>query len=99
MRREIFLFSPANTTPLAPRLEAMASGLPVIVSNTSGVSEIITHGKDGFIINHPIDAKEIANNIHVLLEKETREQMGIDARQKSEMYSFEANVEKNSSYL
>ncbi|MEK6558908.1 MAG: glycosyltransferase family 4 protein, partial [Planctomycetota bacterium] len=91
---DIFVFPSEYDAFGTACLEAMASGLPVIVSNTSGVSEIITHGKDGFIINHPIDAKEIANNIHVLLEKEPREQMGIDARQKSEMYSFEANVEK-----
>lgn len=70
----------------------MASGLPVIASKTSGVSEIITHGKDGFIINHPIDAKEIAIYVNLLLEK--GEQMGSAARQKSEMYSLKANIEK-----
>ena len=91
---DIFVFPSEYDAFGTACLEAMASGLPVIISNTSGASEIITHGKDGFIINHPINAKEIAHNIHVLLEKETREQMGIDARQKSEMYSFEANVEK-----
>ena len=75
-------------------LEAMASGLPVITSKTSGVSEIITQGVDGFIINHPIDAKEIANYITVLLEKEKREQIGAAARIKSERFSLEVNVTK-----
>ena len=75
-------------------LEAMASGLPVIASKTSGVSEIITHDKDGFVINHPINAQEIAHYIHLLLEEEKRGQMGTAARQKAELYSFEANVEK-----
>ena len=91
---DIFVFPSEYDAFGTACLEAMASGLPVIVSKTSGVSEIVAHGKDGFIINHPIDAKEIANHINVLLEKETRVQMGSAARQKSEMYSFEANVEK-----
>ena len=72
----------------------MASGLPVIASRTSGVSEIISHRTDGFIINHPIAAKEIADYIKVLLEKETRENMGAAARKTSEAFSFNANVVK-----
>lgn len=75
-------------------LEAMASGLPVIVSKMSGASEIITHGKDGFVINHPISAREIVQYVNLLLEKEKRDQVGLAARQKSEVYSFEANTEK-----
>lgn len=75
-------------------LEAMASGLPIIVSRTSGVSEIINHGTDGFVINHPVDADEIAGYITVLLEKEKRGQIGAAARKKSEIFSLEANVTK-----
>jgi glycosyltransferase involved in cell wall biosynthesis len=39
-----------------PPLEAMACGLPVIVSRQAGVSEVITHGMDGFILEDPRDA-------------------------------------------
>ena len=91
---DIFVFPSEYDAFGTACLEAMASGLPVITSKTSGVSEIITQGVDGFIINHPIDAKEIANYINLLLEKEKREHMGSAARQKSEMYSFDANIEK-----
>ena len=91
---DIFVFPSEYDAFGTACLEAMASGLPVIASKTSGVSEIITQGKDGFIINHPIDAEEITNYINVLLENEKREQMGSAARQKAEMYSFEANIEK-----
>src|SRR3989339_1743464 len=91
---DIFVFPSEYDAFGTACLEAMASGLPVVVSKTSGVSEIITHGKDGFVINHPIDAKEMVEYIELLMEKEKREEMGSAARQKSEMYSFEANVEK-----
>ncbi|MBW7898484.1 Lipopolysaccharide core biosynthesis protein RfaG [Candidatus Brocadiaceae bacterium B188] len=91
---DIFIFPSEYDAFGTACLEAMASGLPVIVSKASGASEIITHGKDGFIISHPIDAKEIAIYLQVLLEKETREYMGSNARQKAEQYSFQANIEK-----
>lgn len=91
---DIFVFPSAYDAFGTACLEAMASGLPVIASKTSGVSEIITHGQDGFVVDHPIDARDITNYINVLLDKEKREQTGRAARQKAEMYSFEANVEK-----
>ncbi|MDO8140586.1 MAG: glycosyltransferase family 4 protein [Candidatus Brocadiales bacterium] len=91
---DIFVFPSEYDAFGTACLEAMASGLPVIASRASGVSEVITHGKDGFVINYPIDAKEIAHYINLLLEEGKRNQMGSAARQKSETYSFEANVEK-----
>jgi len=91
---DIFVFPSEYDAFGTACLEAMASGLPVIASRTSGVSEIISHRTDGFIINHPIAAKEIADYIKVLLEKETRENMGAAARKTSETFSFNANVVK-----
>ena len=91
---DIFVFPSEYDAFGTACLEAMASGLPVVVSKTSGVSEIITHGKDGFVVNHPIDAKEMVEYIELLMEKEKREETGSAARQKSERYSFEANIEK-----
>src|SRR6266404_5204000 len=43
-----------------PILEAMACGLPVIASSRAGVSEIITHRKNGMILHNPQDAGELA---------------------------------------
>jgi UDP-glucose:(heptosyl)LPS alpha-1,3-glucosyltransferase len=91
---DIFVFPSEYDAFGTACLEAMASGLPVIVSSASGVSEIISHGKDGFVINHPINSVEIANFINILLEKEVREQMGNTARYTSEIYSIDANVKR-----
>lgn len=44
-------------------LEAMASGLPVITSRVNGASELLKEGKNGYIIENPIDPIEISKKI------------------------------------
>ena len=48
--------------------EAMACGLPVIVSAENGTFEIITHNSDGMILNDPTDSKALAGMIRKLLQ-------------------------------
>lgn len=56
-------------------LEAMASGVPVIVSNECGVKEIIEDGKNGFIVKFN-DVKTLTERITYLLnDKEKAEKM------------------------
>lgn len=59
---DIFLFpSHLQSWGLAV-FEAMASGLPVIVSKTAGASEILTHGKNALIVD-PKSPEQIVNAI------------------------------------
>jgi glycosyltransferase involved in cell wall biosynthesis len=51
-----------------PPAEAMACGVPVIVSSRAGVSEIVTHGADGLVLRDPTSADELAELIHQLCE-------------------------------
>ncbi|HOO89204.1 MAG TPA: glycosyltransferase family 4 protein [Syntrophales bacterium] len=44
-------------------LEAMAAGLPVVTSKINGASEAILEGENGFIVENPVDAHEIAGKI------------------------------------
>lgn len=46
-------------------LEAMASGLPVITSRISGASEVVEGGKNGYIIEDPLDPLEICEKIRM----------------------------------
>jgi UDP-glucose:(heptosyl)LPS alpha-1,3-glucosyltransferase len=39
-------------------LEAMAMGLPVIVSRDAGAAELITHDRDGLLLENPSDARQ-----------------------------------------
>jgi glycosyltransferase involved in cell wall biosynthesis len=50
-----------------PVLEAMACGLPVVVSSRAGVSEIIRDGKSGVILRDPENVQEIAGVLRELM--------------------------------
>ncbi|MEK7688630.1 MAG: glycosyltransferase family 4 protein, partial [Deltaproteobacteria bacterium] len=73
-------------------LEAMASGLPVVTSRINGVSEILTDGKDGEIIDDPANSEEIAEKIKPLLSEEIRFAVAKAARKTAENYTIEKNV-------
>jgi UDP-glucose:(heptosyl)LPS alpha-1,3-glucosyltransferase len=45
-------------------LEAIASGLPVVVSRICGASEVLSEGVNGYIIEDPLDAREIAQMVN-----------------------------------
>jgi glycosyltransferase involved in cell wall biosynthesis len=64
-------------------LEAMACGLPVIISSNVGAADIISDGVEGFII--PIRSPELAAEKIKLLfqEPDLRREMGINARRKA----------------
>ncbi|WP_125206196.1 glycosyltransferase family 4 protein [Capsulimonas corticalis] len=65
-------------------MEAMASGLPVIVSRTGGTGDIIREGETGFLIE-PGDAGQLAERLDALLAApEQRLAMGGKARRDAE---------------
>jgi len=60
-----------------PAAEAMACGLPVIISARAGASALVTHGQDGLILTDPTDAKALSKLIHSLcLDEHLRTQLG-----------------------
>jgi glycosyltransferase involved in cell wall biosynthesis len=75
-----------------PPAEAMACGLPVVVSKANGTSEIITNGVDGFILNDPTDSSALAALIRRLYEdRELRASIGERAAVKVQQYTWERN--------
>lgn len=75
-------------------LEALASGLPVITSNSNGASGIITPGEEGFIISDPRDGKKLGQHISFYLNNEIRHRASIAARCLAEKYSLERNFKE-----
>lgn len=56
-------------------LEAMAMGVPTVVSRLAGVAELLTHGRDAWILDDPADAAEIARAAAALLDPARRLRM------------------------
>jgi UDP-glucose:(heptosyl)LPS alpha-1,3-glucosyltransferase len=76
-----------------PPLEAMACGVPAIVSRQAGVSELVTHGEDGYILEDPEKPDELAPLIARLQENdELRERMGQKAADTARQYTWERNA-------
>jgi UDP-glucose:(heptosyl)LPS alpha-1,3-glucosyltransferase len=72
-------------------LEALASGLPVITSRFNGAGELITPGREGWIVDDPNDPFELAARLRPLFDSATREPMSIAARALAEAHNFEKN--------
>ncbi len=75
-------------------LEAMACGIPVIVTEVAGVSEIITPGTDSFVVPDPGDPHEIASRLSRLLDPRERAAVGQAARRTVEKRPFQAYVKE-----
>jgi glycosyltransferase involved in cell wall biosynthesis len=76
-----------------PPFEAMACGLPVIVSSQAGVSELITDGVDGLLLPDPRDAQAIAGLIdRLFLDAAMRGRLGENAAKTATQYTWERNA-------
>jgi UDP-glucose:(heptosyl)LPS alpha-1,3-glucosyltransferase len=75
-------------------LEAMACGLPVITTRETGVSELMAHGKSGFVMDHPGDISTLANWLEALEDPELRRSMGAEALEQAAFLTIERNVER-----
>jgi len=51
-------------------IEALASGLPVLTSRLAGASIAVREGETGFLIDDPLDTREIASKLKLIFEKE-----------------------------
>lgn len=78
-----------------PPLEAMACGLPVIVSRQAGVSEVISHGMDGFVLEDSEDVGGLASLIHELhANDDLRQRLAENAANTALKYTWDGNAEQ-----
>jgi len=76
-------------------LEAMACGVPIIASESSGVTEIVGHGREGLILKDPSNITEFSRALLFLVnDREKRHEMGHNAYLKSKEYSWEMIARK-----
>ena len=78
-----------------PPLEAMACGVPCIVSSQMGVSEVVTDGVEGFILGDPRDSDKLSELIGLLHRDEAlRQKMGEAAIKTAQQYTWDHNAEQ-----
>jgi UDP-glucose:(heptosyl)LPS alpha-1,3-glucosyltransferase len=75
--------------------EAMASGLPVIITKSSGAAELIQNGVNGFLLDMGTIKNEMVKYINMLIEDiELRGRLALNARKTIEGYSWEKMGQK-----
>lgn len=87
------LFSAFDTFGMVV-LEAMAAGLPVIVSPNVGAKDLVEEGINGFVLPDFRDADAAANRMIELLDTDRRKAMGAAAQARAGEQTWERLAEK-----
>lgn len=75
--------------------EAMASGLPVVVSRRAGAAELIEDGREGLLLDNPRNPGEVAEKVNMLIKnKKLRSKISKQARKVVEEYTWDKVAEK-----
>jgi glycosyltransferase involved in cell wall biosynthesis len=78
-----------------PPVEAMACGVPTIVSSENGTCEIIVHGENGLILDDPRDAAGLAAMIRRLRDDLAfRENLGKKAAETARQLTWASNAQE-----
>lgn len=92
---DVYVGPSLEDTFAMPPEEAMACGLPVIASVPNGVSEIITHGENGLILEDARDAETLAALIRRVCEDAAfRTMLGRNAAKSVEPLTWERNAQE-----
>lgn len=80
-------------------MEAMASGLPVIASDSGGISDLVIDGKNGYLVKEK-DSEGIANRVNYLIEnKGVLMKLGENACQTAKEYDYARIAKKYYSFM
>jgi UDP-glucose:(heptosyl)LPS alpha-1,3-glucosyltransferase len=75
-------------------LEAMAAGLPVIISKNVGARDLVKQGHNGFVLSEDPSTFEIAASLSSLLEPERRKLMGENGRRVAHLHSWDKTADR-----
>ena len=81
-------------------LEAMAAGLPCIVSSVAGAADLVTHGEDGLLVADVLNSTEWAEQIRkVTSDPALKERMAVKARETAERHSWDHVAKHYATFL
>jgi UDP-glucose:(heptosyl)LPS alpha-1,3-glucosyltransferase len=90
-----FFVSPTYYDPCSlVVMEALACGLPVITTGCNGAGELITQGREGFVIETPHHQSDLIAAIDAMTHRESRNAMAFAARELGRKQTFDAHVDK-----
>jgi UDP-glucose:(heptosyl)LPS alpha-1,3-glucosyltransferase len=75
-------------------LEAMAAGIPVMISSHVGAKDLVQEGKNGFVIDNPSDYDYITSRLEILLNKNYRRSMSASALQTASQNTWDSVAAK-----
>ena len=91
---DVFVLPSLNEGMGRVLVEAMAFGKPIVASNIGGIPDLVTHGKNGFLVP-PKNPRELAKYIQILLDdEEKRETMGRAGKEMAMNFSEEIMVKR-----
>lgn len=91
---DIFAMTSYNEGMSNAMLEAMASGLPVLVTRTAGTDELVEENSNGWTLN-PGDEIALEERFrHILKNRERLTEMGKAAREKASQFSWKTSALK-----
>lgn len=94
------LVAPTLYEPMANViLEALATGIPVVTTRNCGNSEVVSEGENGWLIDDPTDAEEIAERIRQATEKAGTPKTEHSARIKAADFTFERTIKNTLSVI
>ncbi len=80
-------------------VEALASGVPVVTTRDCGGAELITPGRNGFVVSDPRQVAAIADAIESVADPERRAVMGAEAARTGRGFDFETHAEAVATWL
>ena len=73
-------------------LEALACGLPVVVSRRAGAAELVVEGKTGALVDGPDDTPALVRAIRPFLDRDRRREAGRAARSEAEHHGWDRHT-------
>src|SRR5690606_26536514 len=88
-----FFVSPSYYDPCSlVVMEALACGLPVITSSRNGAGELMTDGKQGYVLSAPDAIDELAEALDKLTDDARRARMAVRAEKLGREQTFDRHV-------